>query len=300
MALRRIALETGAEIVHLHTSRALTLAPYLPHAAVGIVTRRMDYPPRGLAAYVRWLYRRVDAVIAISSAVRDALVARGVPARRIHVVPSGIDPKRWQKLDRDEARGELGIAPGDPVIALVGALYPRKGHAVLLEAVALLTGRGLRPTCLFAGSGPEGDSLMARAASLGVERQARWLGRLDDVAPVLAAADLVAVPSLAEGLGVAALEAMAAGRPVVASAVGGLRETVRHEGEGLLVPPGDPAELADALARCLTDAGLRQTLGAAGRTRAERFSTLAMARGTESVYERALAARVAQETRASA
>jgi glycosyltransferase involved in cell wall biosynthesis len=108
---------------------------------------------------------------------------------------------------------------------------------------------------------------------------------------VIAAADVIAAPSLAEGLGVAAIEAMAAGRAVVASAVGGLTESVRDGIEGLLVAPGDVAGLARAIERCLLDETLRRRFGEAGRLRAEQYTTLAMARRTESVYERALARR---------
>jgi len=106
------------------------------------------------------------------------------------------------------------------------------------------------------------------------------------VAACLAAADVVALPSLQEGLGVAALEAMAAGRPVVASRVGGLTEAVVHEETGLLVPPGDPTALATALVRLARDPGLRARLGAAGRARVlARYTAARMAEGTLACYE---------------
>ncbi|MEW6267887.1 MAG: glycosyltransferase family 4 protein, partial [Thermodesulfobacteriota bacterium] len=265
---------------------------------VQVVTRRMDYAPRGLRPYVRWLYGRMDAVIAISQAARAALVARGIAADAIDVVSSGVDTRRFHTLDAAAARARLGIEGAVPVVAVVASLHERKGHAVLLEALALLA-RELAPPPLLlaAGTGPEGDALQDLAARLGVAGRVRWLGRVADVRPVLAAADVVAMPSLAEGLGVAAIEAMAAGRPVVASAVGGLPELIRDGEQGLLVPARDRAALAAALARCLRDPELRARLGAAGQTRAEAFSTAAMARGTESVYERALAARSTRRRR---
>jgi len=287
LALRRTVREAGADIVHLHTGRALTLAPYLPRSVVRVVTRRMDYPPRGATLYVRWLYRQVDAVIAISAAVRAALISRGVPGARIEVVPSGVDVARFAAGDRARARERLGIALQAQVIALVGVLVERKGQAVLLEALSRIAPGVPHLVCLLAGAGPEGDRLMALAERLGLGDRVRFLGRVDDVAPVLAAADLVAAPSLAEGLGVAIIEAMAAGRAVVASAVGGIPESLRDGIEGVLVPPGDAPALASAIERCLADAGLRARLGAAGQARAAQFSTLAMASGTESIYERA-------------
>src|SRR5207244_2086181 len=163
-----------------HTARAHALAPLCRRPGVRLVaTRRMDYVPAG-GPYVRFLYNRaVDAVVAISEGVREALVRVGVRRERIRVVPSGIDA------------GGYAAAP--------------LGAAV------------------------------------------RFTGFRSDVAACLAAADLVVLPSLREGLGVAALEAMAAGRPLVASRVGGLPEVVLHEVTGLLVPPGDPGALGTAL-----------------------------------------------------
>jgi glycosyltransferase involved in cell wall biosynthesis len=297
LALRRQVVAGAADVVHMHTSRALSLAPYVPRRVVQIVTRRMDYAPRGAAPYVRWLYGHMDAVIAISRAARAALGARGLDAERIEIVPSGVDTGSFQALDAGAARAALGIGAGQGVLAIVASLHERKGHAVLLEALARLAGQGVRPLCLAAGTGPEGDALQDRATALGLAAQLRWLGQVSDVRQVLAAADVVVLPSLAEGLGVAAIEAMAAGRPVVASAVGGLPELICDGEQGLLVPARDPEALARALARCLGDAVLRARLGAAGRRRADAFSTEAMARGTEAVYERALAARLAKRRR---
>ncbi|MFN8598855.1 MAG: glycosyltransferase family 4 protein [Candidatus Binatia bacterium] len=291
LALRAATARFRADVVHHHTSRALSLAPYVSRDVVQLVTRRMDYAPRGAGPYVRWLYGRMDAVIAISRAAREALAARGIDAARVAIVPSGVAVESFRDLDRTAARASFGIADDAPVVAIVASLHERKGHAVLLDALARLAADGVAPLCLAAGTGPEGDALQDRAQRLGVAARVRWLGQVADVRSVLAAADVVAMPSLAEGLGVAAIEAMAASRPVVASAVGGLPELIDDGVQGLLVPPGDAAALAAALRRVLGDAALRARLGDAGRVRAESFSTVAMARGTASVYERALAAR---------
>jgi glycosyltransferase involved in cell wall biosynthesis len=291
LALRGLAQRFRADVVHHHTSRALSLAPYVSRDTVQVVTRRMDYAPRGAGPYVRWLYGRMDAVIAISRAARDALAARGIDAQRVAIVPSGVAVESFHDLDGAAARRALSIGPSQPVLAIVASLHERKGHAVLLDALARLAAGGLTPLCLAAGTGPEGDALHDRAQRLGLASQLRWLGQLSDVRPVLAAADVVVMPSLAEGLGVAAIEAMAAGRPVIASAVGGLPELIVDGAQGLLVPPGDAMALAAALERCVGDAALRARLGAAGHERARAFSTRAMARGTASVYQRALAAR---------
>jgi glycosyltransferase involved in cell wall biosynthesis len=287
--LRRIARERRPHIVHFHTSRALSLAPYVPGPAVKILTRRMDYPPRGADWYVRALYGCLDGTIAISAAVREALASRGLDRAAIDVVPSGVEVARFRAPDGGAAaRRAFGIAPDRKVIAVVASLHARKGHSVLLRALARLAVARVRPLCLAAGTGPEGQALLELARDLGLGERVRWLGQLADVRRVLWAADLVVVPSLAEGLGVAAIEAMAAARPVVASEVGGLPELVRHGTEGFLVPAGDDIALAEALTRCLADADLRTRMAAAGARRAAEFSTAAMASGTEAVYERLL------------
>jgi len=279
--LRRLA--RGFEVVHFHTARAHALAPALAGLPLRrIVTRRMDYVPRG-GAYVRLLYNRaVDRVIAISEGVRSALLAAGVRPERITVVPSGVDLDAWAAPPgaRERLRREWGWGPDDVGVALVGVLEKRKGHHVLLEAALRAAGQ-LR--YVFCGTGREEAALRAQAAPLGA--RARFLGFRTDVAAVLAAADVAVLPSLHEGLGVAALEAMAAERPVVATRVGGLAEVMDGGEAGVLVPPGDAAALADALARLAADAPLRRQLAVAGRRRVvERHSAARMAAGTLACY----------------
>lgn len=294
--LRQLCFQHEPDIVHLHTARALSLAGYRPSGVPAVVTRRMDYAPRGARSYVGWLYRQVDAIIAVSQAARSAMGARGVSPERVTVVPSGVSVDHFARADRAVAREALDISPEQPVVSIVGSLHARKGHAVLFQALARLRGEGLDVMCLAAGEGPEHEALETQARSLGMGGHVRLLGHIEDVLPVLAAADVVAQPSLAEGLGVAAVEGMASGRPVVASRVGGLMETIRHDVEGLLVPIGDVSALAEGLAACLRTPELRDRLGAAGRVRATRFSTEAMARGNEAVYERLLARRVPSDS----
>jgi glycosyltransferase involved in cell wall biosynthesis len=183
------------------------------------------------------------------------------------------------------ARTRLGMAADDVVLVVVAALETRKGHAVLLDAVAGLDDVPWRLVC--AGDGSEAGRLAARCATtthLGA--RVTWLGRVTDVAEVLAAADVVVMPSLQEGLGVAALEAMAAGRAVVASAVGGLPEALGSDA-GVLVPAGDATALRAALRRVATDRALARRLGDAGRARVRaRFTMAGMAQSTMAVYQR--------------
>lgn len=295
LRLRRLCQAHAPDVVHLHTARALSLAAYRPAGVPAVVTRRMDYAPRGARLYVGWLYRQVDAIVAVSQAARAAMAERGIDPDRVSVVPSGVNVEHFSRADRAAARAELSIGPDEPVVSIVGSLHARKGHAILFQALERLRREGLDVVCLAAGEGPEHESLERQAKELGL--RARLLGHIEDVLPVLAAADVVAQPSLAEGLGVAAVEGMASARPVVASGVGGLMETIRNDVEGLHVPIGDVPALAEALGRCLHDSDLCARLGQAGRERAARFSTAAMARGNEGVYERLLAGRSAGETK---
>jgi glycosyltransferase involved in cell wall biosynthesis len=236
----------------------------------------------------RWLYGRgVRHAVAISEAVRARLLAGGVSAEKTSVIGSAVDPKALASdRERGEIRRELGIADDAACLLVLAALVRRKGIDVLLDALARLEEP---PPLLVAGDGEERGVLEAQAEKLGLAR-VRFLGRREDKPALLAACDALVMPSRKEGLGVAALEAMACARPVIATRVGGLAEAVRHEQTGLLVPPGDPDALAAAIARLLTDADLRRRLGAAGPARvAEGHLAEQMCDAYESVYRRVLA-----------
>lgn len=285
VALRLLA--TGYDVVHFHTARAHALAPAVRRGEARlVVTRRMDYVPAG-GFYARFLYNRaVDAVIAISEGVRAALLRAGVRPERIRVVPSGVDAARLAPPQHARAtlRREWGLGDDEVAVLIPGALERRKGHVVLLTAAAGIAALVPSLRYVFCGEGRERAALERAAAPLG--RRILFAGFRTDVPACLAAADVVAMPSLQEGLGVAALEAMAAGRPLVASRVGGLAEAVVSEESGVLVPPGDPVALGAALARLARDPDLRARLGAAGRARVlAHYGSARMAEGTLACYE---------------
>lgn len=258
------------DVVHLHTGRAAWLGGLAAWWAgvPAIVTRRMDRPVRRgwrtLLIYGH-LTRRTAA---ISSAVADCLRAGGVADERITVIPSAVDVARLGTTrSRAALRRELGAGEDDCAVLAMSNLVRRKGLDVLLAALAALRTKGVHPLVFIAGDGEEHAALVAQARELGLDGQVRFLGRRDDVGDLLAACDVFVLPSRREGLGVAALEAMAAGRAVLASAVGGLRDAVVDERTGLLVPPDDAAALAAALARLVADGALRERLAAAGPAR---------------------------------
>jgi glycosyltransferase involved in cell wall biosynthesis len=281
------------DIVHLHTGRAAWLgglAAWLG-GVPAIVTRRMDRPVKRNWR-TRLVYTRFSAhAVAIAPAVAECLVAGGVPRARITVIPEAVDPRRLRSTRaRAAVRAAEATAADEAVLLVLAALVQRKGLDVLLDALAALAARQLRPRLWLAGDGPERAALAAQVRRLGLDAQVRFLGRRDDIGDLLAAADVAVLPSRREGLGNAALEAMAAGRAVVASAVGGLGEAVVDGRTGLLVPPGDAPALAVALERVLRDADLRQRLGAEGPRRvAEGFLPEQMVAAYERVYEDTLA-----------
>lgn len=289
-AARRLAGLLAREpydILHFHTARAHAMAAFLG-ASPGVsrvVTRRMDYRLRG-GWYTRRLYNHeVQAVIAISEGVRAMLIASGVEAARIQLVPSGVEIERFVPAAgaRVAARARWGIDDTQWLGVVVGALEDRKGHGVLLDALAHRPVPHLRVLC--AGAGSLHAALVARAAALGLGEVVRFLGPVADVADLLAAADVLVMPSHQEGLGVAALEAMAAGVPVIASRVGGVPEAVADGTTGILVPPGDARALADAVTRLAADPARARRLGSAGAARVRaRFTMTAMAEGTLAVY----------------
>ena len=172
------------------------------------------------------------------------------------------------------------------MLLVMAALVRRKGIDVLLDALARLS---CPPALLVAGEGEERPALEARASALGLAG-VRFLGQRADKGDLLAACDVLVLPSRQEGLGVAALEAMAAGRAVVASDVGGLGQAVVEGVTGLLVPPGDAAALAEAVARLARDPALRASLGAAGPARVEQgFRAECMVASYEALYREVLA-----------
>jgi len=286
--LRRLLRVRAVDIVHFHTARAHALAPWLPRGGGRfVVSRHMDYRPH-FRPRVRYLYNRcVDGVIAVSGAIAGVLVGAGVDRQHIRVIHVGIDCSRFTPAAalREEVRRAWGAASQDLVLCTAAVLEPRKGHDVLLRAVAQLWRDRLPVRWVIAGDGTLRAPLQAQVHAAGLTECVRFTGFSTDVPRLLAGADVFVLPSRHEGLGIAAIEAMAAQLPVVASRVGGLPEIVVDGETGLLVPVGDVGALAAAIQRCAHDRGWAQALGRAGRARAHAlFSSRAMAAAVESYY----------------
>jgi glycosyltransferase involved in cell wall biosynthesis len=248
-------------------------------------------PYRMAAALSGRLARRT---IAISHAVAAMLRATGVvPADRIRVIHYGIDLDGWgQEQARSVTRRQLDLATDEIVVGIASRLIPHKGHDVLIRAMATAQSRHPRLRLLIAGEGPLRVELERRADEALAPGTVRFLGFVEDIPGLMAACDILVFPSGAEfgeGFGLAALEAMAAGRPLVATAVGPLPELVDHGRTGFLVAPDQSQELVDALVALADDDATRARMGAEARIRAERsFSLATMAERTLDVYREVL------------
>ena len=234
----------------------------------------------------RWTIGLVDRVTVVSTNVRDFCVSHvGLPADKLVLIHNGVELPDRPLASRLEARAALGLPPAGLVIGAVSRLDPIKGIHFLIQAFAHVAGACL----VVVGDGPERAALESLADRLGTTSRIHWAGRRCDVLYLLPAFDLFVQPSLYEGLPNTVLEAMAAGLPVVATAVGGTPEVVVDGVTGLLVPSGDPDALAQAITTLLCNAGLRRTMGQVGQERVVcHFSVAQMVHRTEQLYEELL------------
>ena len=214
----------------------------------------------------RSLARWTDAAVALSPR-HSAFVTEhfGVPPGRVEIVQNGVEWAEYQRADlREATRLELGMEPEMQVIGTVGGLRPVKGHEVLIRAAARLLSQYPRVHLVMVGDGEQRHMLAELAASEGIAERVLFLGARQDVPRLLSAFDVFVLSSHSEAFPVSALQAMAAGLPVVATDVGCLSEIVEPEATGLLVPPGQPDALSHALGRLVQDREMSREMGRRG------------------------------------
>jgi glycosyltransferase involved in cell wall biosynthesis len=291
--LRVLQAERPA-VFHAHQCWLLSCKYGLVAAALarvpGIVATAHQYtdPPwgRGIALQQRLFQRCANRYIAVSQAVANQLCEGfGVSARKVQVIHNGIPYREFAGPPDPALRTALSGATGRPIVLTVARLDQQKGHTVLFDAIREL------PNVLFvlAGDGPERAMLEAKARELGIDDRVVLLGHRSDIRNLLAACDLFVLPSNYEALGLAVLEAMAAGRAVVATAVGGIPEAVLNGVTGALVRPGDPSALANAIRTLLADPVLMHKMGTAGLSRVQqKFSSATMVQRVTRTYEEVL------------
>jgi glycosyltransferase involved in cell wall biosynthesis len=233
-----------------------------------------------------WLaFRLSRTVVAVSEATKGHLIEKmGLPPGKVRAILNGIS---YTAGERERVRRELGIGDDELMVLALGRLIVLKGHRVLLRAMERLDQSGVPRNwhVVIAGHGRLESELKRQAGDAGLTGRAHILGYRKDVSDLLAASDIFVMPSLWEGLPVALLEAMFAGKPVLASRCFGIPEVIEDGVHGLLVPPGDEILLANGLRRLLTEPELRSRLAAAGRERvAEGFSAAVMVDRYEEAY----------------
>ncbi len=291
-ALRRLVRDERVDVVHTHQSHDHWLAALALRGQPIPLVRTVQYRRairRGPAT--RWLFARSDAILPVSQGILGAARAMGVGADRLTVVTGAVDAERFSpNADGGTVRAELGLIR-HPVVGCVSRLVPGRGHDTLLQATALLKSRvpGIRVLLIGRGEGrPAIERLVHR---LGLEQVVIFTGyRGDDLPQVLAALDCFALLGVgSEESGRAVLEAMAAGRPVVAGRVGALAETV-VEGQTGWLADGRPEHVAERLEAVLRDPKAAQAMGEAGRRRVEAlFTSGRQALAVEQIYRGVLA-----------
>ncbi len=226
--------------------------------------------------------------IAVSGGLQKALLQQGIPEKKITVIYNGLNPDDFiSKRPPGSWRLKMGIEPDVPLVAIIGRLHPVKGHRLYLQAAAEILKNRPEIRFVVVGCGPEKDRLEEQAGELGISGSVLFTGFVDNVAEVLPDLNILVIPSLWEGFGLTALEAMVAGVPVVATSVGGLPEVVEHGSTGLLVPPGDGAALARGINWMLDHPNEALEMAESARTVVgEKFTAGVMARKTENLYRR--------------
>lgn len=286
-----------AAVVHAHMHYAALwgrLAALAAGVPVRVVTEhgRELWKNRLQVALDRWLTRHTCRHIAVSEdGLRLRIAREKVAPARIVLIPNGVAIPELADCEgrRRRVRAELGLAAGQPVVGTVGRVVAVKGYAHLLAALTALRSRFPMVKWLLVGDGPELPGLLQEAERGGIREALLTPGFRSDVTDLLSAMDVFVMSSIREGLPVALLEAMAAARPVVVTAVGGMPDAVVHGANGLLVPPADPAALAEAIGSLLADETTASRLAAAARATAkERYSITSVARRIEDVYRQCL------------
>jgi glycosyltransferase involved in cell wall biosynthesis len=289
----RVLREERPDILHTHLPRADFAGAFARVFHPGLVwvcsvhaIYSEDWSGRWSLPLFNLLWRRADVMLCISHAVRDWLVGRGMPPDKARVIHYGIEPEKFSK-SRVNLREQWGLND-HAVIGSIGRLEPRKGHDLLIQAMPELCMRVPSACLLIAGHDPwgYGATLLRLIDRLGLREKVRLVGFQNDIVAFLSALDVFAFSSNSEGFGQVLIEAMATGKPVVASRIPPLTEIVVDGETGLLVEPEKPQAFADAITGLLMDPNLRQCMSRLAHKRVQRhFAADRMAAETLALYD---------------
>ena len=290
--LSRLLRQLKPDVIHAHDPHGVAMAALALSMSTQIVkpplvaSRRVDFHLRG-NSLSRWKYRQVDCFICASEAIRQMLVGDGVPESRAVTVHEGIDIERVERADPANLHGEFWLPHHAPIVGNVAALVPHKGQRHLIDAAKAVVLQMPDTRFIIAGEGELRPALERQIRDHHLEKHVLLAGFRPDVLSLHKAFDIFVMSSLTEGLGTSLLDAMAAGKPIVATRAGGIPEVVGDEETGVLVPPRDHDAMAEAIVRLLKDDTLRRKMGDAGRARARSlFSAERMVQNTLNVYQR--------------
>lgn len=290
--------EKQIDIVHTHGVNANLLGRVAARLAgrpvITTVHRNLafDYPGFFRRLVNSWAERASRSLssyfIAVSQGLKDMLIKEGVPAGKVEVIHKGIDFNVFKpKCLPGTYREKFGYRGDAPLVAVIGQLHPVKGHRFFLQAAKEVLAEMPEVEFLIAGCGPEKPALEQLSEQLGITNKVNFTGFVEDMPSLLADIDLAVIPSLSEGLPLVALEALAVGVPLVATSAGGLPEVLEDFHSGLLASPGDYSALAKGMLWMLNHPGEAGEMAMRGRESVqERFSSEAMARKTEKVYQK--------------
>ena len=292
--LRELVIELAPALIHVndiwwvpHTIAAVRGTP--PGRRPIVAHVRQEIEPKKVQRYG---LEAVDAVIAISRQVEQALIAGGVARGSVRTIYSGLSfPTPTTTADRTAVCRTLGLSGDAVLLGTVAHLFPRKGHDVMVRALPHIIREVPAAQYVMIGAGEAAyeHELKRLAATLGVADRLHFVGFQDDVRPFLSALSLYIHPARMEGVGIAVVEALAAGKAVVATRVGGLPEVIDHGRTGLLVAPDCPEELSAAVLSLLRDEGRRKEMGEQGvQVARERFNVTASVAAMERLYHRIL------------
>ncbi|WP_213951309.1 glycosyltransferase family 4 protein [Tepidanaerobacter syntrophicus] len=290
-SLRRIISQEKFDIVHTHASFAGRIAGKM--AGAKVVMTRHSIMGGGAGPVKRMITRLIsriftDKIIAISRAVKINLIESGVPADMITIIYNGIDTTKFEGV-KGTLRKELNITPDTPIIGMVARLVPEKGYEYAINAFYRVIKDYPNALLVIIGSGSLEKNLKNMCSELGIESNVIFMGYRQDVENLMADFDLFVLSSVSEGLGLSLLEAMALGKPVVATITGGIPEVIKDGTNGLLVQPGNDVYLAESIVKILSDKDLARRLGdEAKKTVVEKFSSKTMIEKTEKVYQEVL------------
>jgi L-malate glycosyltransferase len=290
--LSRVVRQLKPQVIQAHDPHAVAMAALAlsissPKPKPPLVASRRVEFRIAHHSFSRWKYGQVDCFIANSTAIRDRLVADGIPREKTTVVNEGVDVERIVKMPTASIHSELYLPTHAPVVGNVAALVPHKGQQHLIDAAAIVVRQVPDVRFVILGEGELREKLERQIKDMGLERHVFLAGFRANALELTKSFDVFAMSSVSEGMCTALVDAMAASKSAVATTAGGIPEVMADGVTGFLVPPRDHTAMAQKLVQLLKDDALRARMGEAALARArERFTVERMVKGTSDVYER--------------